>query len=186
MNNFDLYTDHLDMNFFRNLCEKEGQAKLFRKGEPLVWCGHKLRYWGFVLKGYFKYSVVNTNGNTYITGFSFQNSLVGDFLSIVRGSPSKTDITAATDTELQMCSVTVLKHLFDHKTESRNAIAEGLFNQAYTQYIDLYRQTPKERYAALLQRCPDILQKISLKEIASYLQITPTHLSRIRKELTFT
>ncbi len=48
---------------------------------------------------------------------------------------------------------------------------------------DLYRQTSKERYVELLNHCPDIFQHITLKELASYLQITPTHLSRIRKEI---
>ncbi|TGX96558.1 Crp/Fnr family transcriptional regulator, partial [Bacteroides muris (ex Afrizal et al. 2022)] len=31
----------------------------------------------------------------------------------------------------------------------------------------------------------DLLQDITLKDLASYLQITPTYLSRIRKEITF-
>jgi len=186
MNNFNSYIDNLDMEFFHRLCEKEGHVKLFKKNEPLVLHGNVLKYWGFILKGYFKYSVTDSNGNTFITGFSFQRSLVGDFLSIVRGIPVKTDIIAATDTKLLMCNIAVLKHLLDNESDLRNTIAEGLFNQAYTQYLNLYQQTTKERYIVLLQRHPDLLQKISLKELASYLRITPTHLSRIRKELTFT
>lgn len=186
MKHFNSYCENLNMDFFRSLCEREGQVQLFRKGEPLALCGSSLKYWGFVLEGYFKYSVIDKDGTPFITGFSFQGSLAGDFLSIVRDVPVKTDITAATDSKLLMCSVAVLKRLLEDDSGLRNLMAEGLFNQAYTQYIDLYRQTPQERYCALLRRCPDILQKISLKEIASYLRITPTHLSRIRKKLTFT
>lgn len=184
MKNFNSYTNRLDMNLFRSLCEREGWLRNFKKGELLTKQDHPLKYWGYVLKGYFKYSVIDARGNTYITGFSFPENLVGDFLSIV-GGISKTNIIAATDTKILMCETTALKHLFNHNSTLRNAMAEGLFNQAYTQYLDLYRLTPKERYIALLQRCPNILQNISLKEMASYLQITPTHLSRIRKELTF-
>ena len=64
-------------------------------------------------------------------------------------------------------------------------IANGLLAQTYDRFLDLYRKSPKERYSDLLAKCPEILHKVSLKELASYLQVTPTHLSRIRKEITF-
>ncbi|WP_434475863.1 Crp/Fnr family transcriptional regulator, partial [Bacteroides acidifaciens] len=98
----------------------------------------------------------------------------------------KTNIIAATDAEVIQCSVTVLKHQLANSPELHRILAEGLFRQAYMRYLDLHGSSPKARYLALLKRCPDILQNITLKEMASYLQITPTHLSRIRKELTFT
>jgi CRP-like cAMP-binding protein len=40
--------------------------------------------------------------------------------------------------------------------------------------------TAKERYAALLNEQPNLLQRVSLKYIASYLGITQVTLSRIR------
>lgn len=65
----------------------------------------------------------------------------------------------------------------------RRIMTEELFRMAHERYVNLYRHTSKERYVELLNHCPDILQHITLKELASYLQITPTHLSRIRKEI---
>jgi len=41
----------------------------------------------------------------------------------------------------------------------------------------------KERYVKLLEEKPHIIQNVSLKHIATYLGITDTSLSRIRKEL---
>lgn len=63
--------------------------------------------------------------------------------------------------------------------------AEQLFLQTYSRYLDLYRLTSEERYLQLLERCPEILQLVPLKEIASYLKITPTHMSRIRRKQSF-
>ena len=111
---------------------------------------------------------------------------MGDFLSTVNKESVKTNIIAATDAEVIQCPASVLKRQLEHSPALRRALTEGLFRQAYMQYLDLYSSSPKARYLALLKRCPDILQNITLKEMASYLQITPTHLSRIRKELTFT
>ena len=55
----------------------------------------------------------------------------------------------------------------------------------YERYLDFYRYSASERYSKLLARCPQVVQMLSLKDIASFLNITPTHLSRIRKEITF-
>ena len=49
--------------------------------------------------------------------------------------------------------------------------------------IDLYTKTPKERYEKMLERCPQMFEIFSLKDIASFLNITPIYLSRIRKKL---
>ena len=41
----------------------------------------------------------------------------------------------------------------------------------------------KDRYVRLLKEKPHIIQSVSLKHIATYLGITDTSLSRIRKEI---
>ncbi|WP_289691137.1 Crp/Fnr family transcriptional regulator [Bacteroides acidifaciens] len=161
-------------------------VKHYRKGEVFVWQGDVIKYFGFIRKGYFKYTITDTEGYEHITGFVFSNGLVGDFLSTVNKESVKTNIIAATDAEVIQCPASVLKRQLEHSPALHRALTEGLFRQAYMQYLDLYSSSPKARYLALLKRCPDILQNITLKEMASYLQITPTHLSRIRKELTFT
>lgn len=48
--------------------------------------------------------------------------------------------------------------------------------------MDLYAKTPKERYDELIIRDPNLFELFSLKDIASLLNITSTHLSRLRKK----
>ena len=43
--------------------------------------------------------------------------------------------------------------------------------------------TPEERYLDIINRCPDLLKLITLKELASYLLIRPETLSRIRRKV---
>ena len=83
-------------------------------------------------------------------------------------------------------SSVILKQLFEETIENQRVAriaAEQLFFQTYTRYLDMYRLTPEERYDKLLERYPEVLQFISLKEIASYLNITPVHMSRIRSKI---
>ncbi len=65
-------------------------------------------------------------------------------------------------------------------------IMEGLFSQVYSNYIDLYRLDARGRYEALLKRCPQIVQQLPLKNIASYLKLHPNTISKIRHDITFT
>lgn len=80
-----------------------------------------------------------------------------------------------------------LDNLLDslHTKGLKQAISDSLFAQVYAQYLDTYRMTTRERYKRLLIRCPELVQSINLKDIASYLKVTPTTISNIRREFTF-
>lgn len=60
-------------------------------------------------------------------------------------------------------------------------IAETMFAEIYQRLLRFYCDTPEQRYQALMKRCPDLQERISLKEIALFLGVTPETLSRIRK-----
>ena len=45
------------------------------------------------------------------------------------------------------------------------------------------KEKAKQRYNDLIKKQPQLLQEVSLQHLASYLNITPRHLSRIRKEI---
>lgn len=62
-------------------------------------------------------------------------------------------------------------------------VSEALFSTVYDRYLDLYTRTPAQRYDDLLSRYPDLFSFFSLRDIASFLNITPTHLSRLRKNI---
>ena len=81
---------------------------------------------------------------------------------------------------------TILPDLYEH---DKNVCRQGrlFMESAYTslvmRYYSLAAKSPVERYLDLLKEHPQIVQDVSLKEIAQYLQITPTHLARIRRDL---
>ena len=61
--------------------------------------------------------------------------------------------------------------------------AESEFLQAEERLISLLFTTASERYMKLIQNNPELLQRIPLECLASYLGITPVSLSRIRAKL---
>ena len=54
-----------------------------------------------------------------------------------------------------------------------------------SRYLDLHCTIPRERYDLLMQRCPGIVEHLDLHDIASFLNVTPKTISKIRKDITF-
>ena len=124
---------------------------------------------------------------TYITGFAFEGEFVGDYPNCLSGKTSEVTIVAGTSCKIyQLTSEELCRQLDSNgMRDLKLAISDNLFSQVYTQYLDTYRMTTRERYKRLLLRCPEIVQSINLKDIASYLKVTPTTISNIRREITF-
>ena len=185
MGNFNSFVDNLDMDFWHEICAKNGELCHYKKGEYFVQQGDVIRYMGIVKEGYFKYVVTDLKGNEHITGLALSGAFVGDYLSTTQKKPCMTSLVAATNVEVLRCNCDLLNKVFNGNRELHQLFSDLLFHHVYTQYLDMHRLSPKERYIALLKRCPDILQNITIAEVAAYLNVTPTYLSRIRKEITF-
>ena len=185
MENFNTYCKEVDLSLCYDLLISKGVLQTYKKGDYLISTHQCCNFIGLVKSGYFKYSVSGTDGEEHITGFAFQNSIVGDYFSLIKDQMPLTNIIATTDSEVFLCNKDVLKEFLVNNPIQHLNISNALFYQVYTQFLDLHRLSPQERYLSILAKCPDILQTITLKEMASFLNITPTHLSRLRKEITF-
>lgn len=185
MANFNSFIDKLDMEFWHEICAKNGELCHYKKGEFFVQQGDVIRYMGIVKEGYFKYVATDSKGNEHITGLALPGTFVGDYLSTTQKKTCMTSIVAATNVEVLVCNCEIVNRLLNENRELHQLFSNSLFHNCYTEYLNMHCLSPKERYIALLKRCPDILQKITIAEVASYLNVTPTYLSRIRKEITF-
>ena len=90
--------------------------------------------------------------------------------------------------EVRVISGQELQTLFDNDPKMAKMdvkILKNLFKMVYARDLDHYRYTARSRYCRLLERCPQVVQMLSLKDIASFLNITPIYLSKLRREITF-
>ena len=81
-----------------------------------------------------------------------------------------------------------LEQFFDQSKETmklRAIIAEHILSQFRSRYIDLHCTTARERYDLLMQRCPGIVDLLDLQDIASFLNVHPNTISKIRHDITF-
>lgn len=185
---FNLYQDGLDLEPLRRYCMEQGEVRLLKRGEIFEDAGKPSKYVAYVERGCFKYMVNNEEeGKDYCTGFAFEGEFVADYPNCLTGRKSELTIVAGTTCKIYQILGKELENLLDSlNTEGlKQAISDSLFAQVYAQYLDTYRMTTRERYKRLLIRCPELVQSINLKDIASYLKVTPTTISNIRREFTF-
>ena len=122
------------------------------------------------------------------TGFAFEGEFVSDFPYCLDGDMSEVSIEADMPCEVRVISGQELQALFDNDPKMAKMdvkILKNLFKMVYARDLDHYRYTARSRYRRLLERCPQVVQMLSLKDIASFLNVTPVYLSKIRKEITF-
>jgi CRP-like cAMP-binding protein len=140
----------------------------------------------FVVKGLFSKFHTTQEGDVIIKRFFFENFFVASTSSMVGKTPSLFSIKA-----LEPC--TVLEYSFQEfkkLTETYPDIAAF-----YIRYMELHwiiekepleisfrHDTAKVKYADFLKTYPALESRLKLHEIAAYLGITPTQLSRIRGE----
>ena len=181
--------NNLDLETLREFCKREGEAVTYRKGDQLEREGDPARWLAFVESGCFKY--VNhgiSDEKEHITWFSFKGEFVVDYPTFLYGRPSQTTIVAMMSSRVLRVTGQQLEQFFDQDKETmklRAIIAEHILSQFRSRYLDLHCTTARERYDLLMQRCPGIVEHLDLQDIASFLNVTPQMLSRIRKEISF-
>ena len=179
----------LDLETLREFCKREGEAVTYRKGDQLEREGDPARWLAYVTEGCFKY--VNhgiSDDKAHITWFSFEGEFVVDYPTFLYGRPSQTTIEAMMPSRVLRVTGQHLEQFFDQSKDTmklRAIIAEHILFQFRSRYLDLHCTTPRERYDLLMQRCPGIVEHLNLQDIASFLNVTPKTISKIRKEITF-
>lgn len=137
--------------------------------------------------GFLRAFTHNTEGEEVTTAFYAPGQVVFEVASFFRRIPSKENIQALTDSHGWMLSFENLNHLFHTHIAFREfgrMVLVKSFAALKDRMLSQITETAEQRYLFLLEKNPDIFQQAPLKHIASYLGITDTSLSRIRKELS--
>lgn len=179
----------LDLETLREFCRREGEAVIYRKGDQLEREGDPARWLAFVTEGCFKYVKYGmSDDRPHITWFSFEGEFVVDYPTFLYGRPAQTTIEAMMPSRVFRITGEQMKEFFRQDMEHmelRAIIGEHLLSQFRSRYLDLHCSTARERYDLLMQRCPGIVRLLDLQDIASFLNVHPNTISKIRRDITF-
>lgn len=183
--NFNTYIDHIEPDFWRELCVKEGKLHHYERGEEFVRVGEVARNFGYIKSGALKYVAYSADGTEHVVALVFEGGFATDWRYCRHDQKSKVAIVAATDCEIYSISTKLFKEKMVADPQFKEMvmyITEAIYGTIYDRFIDLYIKTPQQRYEEMQCRYPCLFDLFSLKDIASFLNITPTHLSRLRKK----
>ncbi len=184
-NRFNTYINGLDVDFWRRLCVERGEPRHYAKGEAFAVVGSVAPYVGYIERGTLKYLCYSTDGTEHVVGLEYTGEFVADFPFSLRGRPARVSIIADSPRDIHCVPVKTIVSLMESDPRVEELVlrsTEVLFNTVYERYFDNISKTPLERYTYLIDNNPEIFNLFSLKDIASYLNITPTHLSRLRRK----
>ena len=156
------------------------------KAELWVKQGSVCKEIGFVVSGKLRNYYFDDAGNELTCYFVTPDNFISAFTSFLTNTPTHENISALEDTVLKVISKKDLEELSELVPKLqifRRVIAENLFITMEKRIAMLQSQSAHERYEKMLRENPDIILSVPLQYTASFLGITPQHLSRLRKDL---
>lgn len=139
----------------------------------------------YLQKGIMRVFLDDLAGNEITTDIFTENNIVFEITSFFNRVKSETNIQAITACIGYRISYEELNKLFHHKPAFRDfgrAILVKEFIASKKRNYAMINQTAEQRYQNLLTSRPELLKYVPLKYIASYLGVTDSTLSRIRKK----
>ena len=158
----------------------------FKKKDFLFKEGQTLDHYYFLDKGFIRSFTYDYNDNQVTTNFYSPSNIVLDWTSFMLRTPTQENFQASIDSICWRLTYDDFQILFN-SIEKFRISGRGRFANSYLElkkhHLSLITHTAKERYLALIKEHQEIINNASLKHIATYLGITDTSLSRIRKEI---
>jgi CRP-like cAMP-binding protein len=163
------------------------EFKKIAKGDLLLRSDKICRHQYFILKGLLVVYEPDDKGKDHIIHIAVENNWTGDLVSYTNELPSKRYILALEDCELLLLSKkneqTLLRDLPILEKLFRILFQRAYINQ--TERVSMMLQSDAaQRFELFREKFPHILQRVEWKIIASYLDMTPETLSRIKSKLT--
>ena len=156
--------------------------RIFKKGELLVKEGQICQSVFFIVEGSCK-SFHNLDGKEINTAFHFENDFATNIQSLTSHQPSTSSIKALEKTTVVILNKNKLLAAYSasHEIESFGRKVLELLLTRQTLHTESFKLlAPKHRFEHLVATQPDLLQRVSLTQLASYLGISRESLSRFR------
>lgn len=186
MKHLNSYLKTVDISSLKEYFIKNGCLVQYSEGDVFQEEGLHVKRFGFLVNGSVRYCCNSHEGRSHIVGYAFDDAFIGDYSAFLSGKKSGITIKVAEETAVYVLTVAQLVEFINLKPENLllfKNMAEDMFLTMRDRLLTFYTMSPEERYIKLLHDTPYLLNRISLKEIASFIGVTPEALSRIRRRI---
>lgn len=158
----------------------------FRKGHYFLKKGKQANEYHIIEEGLVRAFTYDFKGQEITTDFIGAHEILIEVSSLFRRIPAQETLQALSSGVAYKITYHNFQDIY-HKSTGFNEWGRAwMSHQLFTlkqRHIDMVSESARERYLKLLVEKPHVIQQASLKHIASYLGITDSSLSRIRKEV---
>ena len=162
------------------------RTQRFTRGELFLNAGDRATTAGAIVIGVMREYYPLADGREVTRNFAGPGDGIGSLSDLISGEASKSAIAAETDVRI----VTVPWHVLCREADRNQLVAKFLARTTEQLYLlkaqreyELLALDAEARYLAFRARFAKIEDQVSLKQVASYVGITPEHLSRLRRRL---
>ncbi|WP_111307642.1 Crp/Fnr family transcriptional regulator [Confluentibacter sediminis] len=161
-------------------------TKALKKGDYFISDGQTAKEIGFLESGIIRAFYRNNEAVEYNKHFFINPCFIGGYASLITGKPNQINQQALTDCTFMVANYADIQALYETCPDIERAqriLAELFFVQKEQREIEIVLLDAEKRYQIFQNNFPQLEQQIPQYHIASYLGITPTQLSRIRKKI---
>lgn len=157
----------------------------FKKGEYIIRNGEVENYLSAVASGCVRHFVLKGDHEVSFE-FAFENELSNSYASFLSRKPSSIFIEAIEAVTLVSLHYDSLQELYKDSAIGERIgrlTTEGYYIWREQRELMLLTLTPEELYLDLLTQYPEYINRIPQKYLATYLQVKPESLSRIKRRI---
>lgn len=169
------------------LVKSKAEVIHVKKGDFFSQANKIAKQVGFLTNGVIRVCYYGNKGEEYTRCFVLENRFVVDSVSFYNGTPSSEYVEAVTDCTLLVFNNADFKEL-STVISNWNDIFTRILTDALMKKVQdsntMLNQDATTRYLKFLELFPGLANRVPLSMLASYLGITQSSLSRIRKNIS--
>ena len=162
-----------------------GKMQHLAKNDYLIRAGENSKKVGFIINGLVRLYHLK-DGEEYNIVFKHEFQMVSSFESIILNQPSSYHLEALEDSVLITYNYDEMETIFSLNPRLER-FGRYFIQQELAHAVKIFEKhlfySPEERYLKFITEQPDLMNRVSLKHLSSFLGVTPVSLSRIRKRV---
>ena len=171
----------------KSIVEETFKERRVRRRQFILQEGDICKHNTFVVEGCFRMYTIDDKGKEHNLQFAIENWWIGDIGSFHSEKPSRLYIEAIENSIILQCNKEdQLKLFVEYPKFNRifRVLAENAMVGLQNRILQNISSTAEERYLEFSKKHPQLFNRISNVQIASYLGVTPEFLSTIRKNIS--
>ena len=158
-------------------------SRSVRAGDALLRAGERASHIFFVRQGLLREYYLDHEGTSATRRFCEPGEMSGSLADLLSGAPAMVSIEALEPTQLWQipwAQVDALTKTWSDWQMLARRVAENLYLRKTQREFEMLTLSAAQRYQGFCAQHPTLLARLPQHLVASYLGITPVHLSRLR------